>query len=244
MLIEAGADPNVEMYFQRHFADGKYSDGYQASVGGGGPPLSFVGDAAVANALLIGGADGDAALSIAASKGRSYVVAALLEAGVDANSRDDEDYTPLHHAARAGNHEVVDMLVEAGSDPNAQDAIDGNTPLHLARRDNRKVIAALLAAGADPTIVNADGDTFRRTGLRLQREGEEAALQQEIREREAEAEAEAAAREEARRHERVMREAEAGGREADRRLKRTLQDLNRNMEKAGREICRMRGTCP
>jgi ankyrin repeat protein len=65
-------------------------------------------------------------------------------------SRQDEDQcTPLHHAARFGYPEVVKWLLEHGADVNAI-AYNGFTPLHLAER--RDVIALILDKHPDLSI--------------------------------------------------------------------------------------------
>ena len=52
-------------------------------------------------------------------------------AGADANSRDENGWTPLHNAAHWGNEAVVQMLLKAGADVKAVNK-DGWTPLHHA----------------------------------------------------------------------------------------------------------------
>ena len=254
-LIEAGADPNREKVFSGYFDDGD-DDIWQTNQQG--PPLSFVKDTEIATVLIRAGADGGAALSLAAGR-KSYdyddgsditqpdygldTVAALLKAGVDPDVRDDEDYTPLHRAAMAGKSEVIKALLEAGADPNARDVIDGNTPLHLVKKEDRTSVIALLQGGADPTILNARGDTFERTAGTLQQEAEaaerRAATEREIRQREQEQRNREAERE----LQRAQAEAAAAIEEAKRVEKRMLDRLESDMERLRREACRINGNC-
>ena len=48
----------------------------------------------------------------------------------DVNARDDEDVTPLHHAASLCDSEAISLLLLAGADVNAKENINGYKPLH------------------------------------------------------------------------------------------------------------------
>ena len=84
-------------------------------------------------------------------------ITVLLEAGAALHGRNEEDYTPLHHAAEKGTPAIVRTLLEAGArvDMRASghgvDARWDWTPLHLAARNNpdEEVVRVLLEAGAD-----------------------------------------------------------------------------------------------
>ncbi len=95
----------------------------------------------------------------AASKGRTSVMALLLEQrSVSVNAKDEDDATPLHRAAKSGSVAAVEMLIKAGAAVDARD-YGGNTPLHLAARKNLAACAlALLAAGAPKDAENNDGN--------------------------------------------------------------------------------------
>lgn len=78
----------------------------------------------------------------------------LLDGGVDANARDGEGATLLHHAARNGNLMTLKTLLDAGAEVNATDRLE-ETPLDQAvlwgRNDTRipgGVTAVLRAKGA------------------------------------------------------------------------------------------------
>ena len=90
-------------------------------------------------------------LGIAAANDRSAgVVAALVDAGADANAADEDGWTALHWAAKhAASPHVFAALVAAGADPDAADD-SGWTPLHVATRDNSpSVVRALIESGVD-----------------------------------------------------------------------------------------------
>jgi len=79
---------------------------------------------------------------------------ALLKAGADCNTSNDEGATLLMLAAGAGHIEMVEMLLEAGAKVDATDA-RGWTPLMKAlfnyelNRGFPDVVSALIDAGAD-----------------------------------------------------------------------------------------------
>jgi len=55
-------------------------------------------------------------LHLAASLDMSLFVAALLSAGADPNTLDNNGFSPMHHAAMNGHEEVIDKLRSAGGD--------------------------------------------------------------------------------------------------------------------------------
>ena len=90
------------------------------------------------------------------------VIAALLKAGADINSRDEIfNRTPLYDAVSFNSEPaVISVLLEAGADVNDQDE-RGVTPLHLAAQNNTEpaVISVLLEAGADISSQDNSGET-------------------------------------------------------------------------------------
>ena len=84
-------------------------------------------------------------------------IAVLLEAGAALHGRNEQDYTPLHHAAEKGTPAIVRTLLEAGAQVDMRASgydVDWGwdwTPLHLAAEHNpdEEVVRALLDAGAD-----------------------------------------------------------------------------------------------
>jgi ankyrin repeat protein len=92
--------------------------------------------------------------------GRSLpIIRMLVEAGADANARDDRGVTPLGYAIRHGRNDVAGLLREAGGDDTLvtdadREAIDPDLLCNAACRDDAAEIRRPLAAGADP---NAGG---------------------------------------------------------------------------------------
>ena len=93
---------------------------------------------------------GQTALMWAAAEGHAEVVAPLVAAGADVNTRSDEGFTPLAFAVRAGHADTVEALVQAGADVDLA-LPDGTSPLHLAVINAQYDVALqLLEHGADP----------------------------------------------------------------------------------------------
>ncbi len=102
---------------------------------------------------------GTSPLSIAASEGRTEVVALLLANGVAANSTGRNGMSPLLMAAANGHAATVQRLLAAGATANATGAF-GNTPLIVATRNGHlPVVKLLLAAGANRQLRNNDGNS-------------------------------------------------------------------------------------
>lgn len=81
-------------------------------------------------------------LILAASGGRSDIVAELLNAGANVNVSNRFGMTPLMMAAAQGNAEIVKMLIEAGANLDAQDAMPAGMPyaIHWNTRNAKSMI--------------------------------------------------------------------------------------------------------
>src|SRR5262249_44999914 len=109
-------------------------------------------------------------LQDAARKGDAAVVKALLDEGVDVNTKFRYNATAIFYACDAGNVDVVKVLLDKGADLTVKDSFYGFTPLMLAVSPPRKKTAAhkeivklLIAKGAPgrETVLGAavgDGD--------------------------------------------------------------------------------------
>lgn len=81
-----------------------------------------------------------------------------MKLGLDINSKDKRDSTPLHWAAFAGADIALNYIISWGGEINAQD-IKGLTPLHLAVRTSEDIftsrsIRTLLLKGGRTDIMD------------------------------------------------------------------------------------------
>ena len=118
---------------------------------------------------------GDTALHLAAATVQPLAVAALIEAGADANAANRRRATALHYACdvrpNAGQRwnpskqrSVIERLLDAGSDIEGQDNA-GAAPLHRAvRARSAEAVRCLLERGAR---VDATHGTQRTTPLHI-----------------------------------------------------------------------------
>jgi ankyrin repeat protein len=101
---------------------------------------------------------GDTALHLAAAALRPLAVAALIEAGADANAENRRGATALHYACDArpagktwnpdAQRSVIELLLDAGSDIEHKDKA-GAAPLHRAvRARSPQAVRCLLERGA------------------------------------------------------------------------------------------------
>ena len=99
--------------------------------------------------------DGKTALMLASQKGRKEVVLALLNKGVNFETKDALNET-LIIASQIGRTKIVLTLLDQGADVNAVDK-HGKTVLMLASQKGRKeVVLALLAQGADVNAATSE----------------------------------------------------------------------------------------
>lgn len=112
-----------------------------------------------ANVNLACSMDAKRPLHIAAARGHTEHVQALLSAGADVHAQDWRGRTPLHHAAQHGRAPVTALLLNTGADVRAADE-SGRTPAHIALVEGHMhVFVLLMDAGAAMHAVDADGWT-------------------------------------------------------------------------------------
>lgn len=143
LLVERGADPNMQLFFK---------------------PANVRGTAATSTR-------GSTPLIRAANNGDLEVVKFLLEHGADATIYMADRQTPIHAAiaGRAPEPQVLEMirlLQKAGTDVNVvaliqhEEEIRGGSALHYAVRKRQKDVIKLLASlGIDMNAVDQDGLT-------------------------------------------------------------------------------------
>ncbi|HYG09579.1 MAG TPA: ankyrin repeat domain-containing protein, partial [Pyrinomonadaceae bacterium] len=86
----------------------------------------------------------------AARKGDVATVKALLDRGVDVNTKFRYGATALSYASDKGHLEVVKLLLERKADVNVKDTFYGATPIiWAAQKGHAKIVEALIAGGAE-----------------------------------------------------------------------------------------------
>lgn len=93
----------------------------------------------------------------AAQDGHCDVVERLVQSGVNVDSRDEDDRTPLHWACENGDVRMVNTLLVLQADLDPEDNV-GDTPAFLCRDD--KTLIAMIEAGADPKLGSEPMDTL------------------------------------------------------------------------------------
>jgi ankyrin repeat protein len=89
-------------------------------------------------------------LWLASVNGDAPIVAALLNAGADANEKLPLGRTPLMEASRTGNVEAMKVLLDHGAAVNAKETLRGTTPLMWAADEGHAAaIRLLIQHGAD-----------------------------------------------------------------------------------------------
>jgi ankyrin repeat protein len=102
----------------------------------------------------VDGADSSGATALywrrwACWKGERHVVAALLEAGAEADGADNDGFTPLMVAGYYGHSAVVQLLVDAGAHLHLKDAT-GSTAQDWAALQGEDECAALASGREAP----------------------------------------------------------------------------------------------
>ncbi|MBR1672834.1 MAG: ankyrin repeat domain-containing protein [Fretibacterium sp.] len=116
---------------------------------------------AAALALPAWGVDDAAGFLEICRSGREQQIIDALDAGADANAKDNEGVTALMYAIAGNpNPSIVPLLLDAGADARAVDA-NGRTALMVAARANRNpgVVAVLLSTGTDVNAKDKSGWT-------------------------------------------------------------------------------------
>ena len=88
-------------------------------------------------------------LHAAACDGHTQALQELLAAGADANSADEEGWTPLMIAAQGGHLEVMRALLAAGADTNMQKEGGWTALMSAVQQGHTEATRLLLGAGAD-----------------------------------------------------------------------------------------------
>lgn len=94
-------------------------------------------------------------LVLAAQRGMSIAVQALLELGADVESKEPTSgWTPLMYAVTAGNQAMVKDLLAHGASPNEFAKPSDWNPLAASIIHNQEsIMGMLLDAGANPTLI-------------------------------------------------------------------------------------------
>jgi uncharacterized protein len=152
LLLERGANPNMQLFFKPAHLRG---------AGGGGDVRSGAATATRGSTPLIR----------AANNADLEVVKILLEHGADATLYMADRQTPIHaaivgRASEAQAVELIGILRKAGTDVNVvalinhEEEVRGGSALHYAVRKRQKDVIKLLASmGIDMNAVDQDGLT-------------------------------------------------------------------------------------
>ncbi len=106
-----------------------------------------------------GTGNGKTALMLAARNRQLERVAALLQAGADADRANANGGTPLMYAVLGGDPRIVRLLLDQGIDLNAQADNGWSAVMIAVAKGYVDVLAMLLDEGADPTLADVYGWT-------------------------------------------------------------------------------------
>ena len=109
-------------------------------------------------------------MSVAAGNGHTAVVSALLGLGVDVNTKDKHDRTPLWWAARNGHAGTVRTVLGTGLVDCESPDTSGQTVLAVAAANGHSEVLEILLAGKDRVQIQAE-DFQGRTALSWAAEG-------------------------------------------------------------------------
>lgn len=114
-------------------------------------------------------------IQIAAGRGDTEMVRALIRAGADVNdlgSGPSGGWTPLHGAAGGGHLEVVEVLLDSGADVDINTSSCDTPFICAVRRGHREVAELLVSRGAGMHVKGAiSGSTALLVAARFDRIG-------------------------------------------------------------------------
>ena len=91
--------------------------------------------------------------------GNIEIIEYILDNGVDINSQNVFEETPLHWCCKEGNLQIAKLLINNGANYNSLD-FDGNSPLHWAAEyDQYEIVSYLLSLGVQVEEVNITEET-------------------------------------------------------------------------------------
>jgi ankyrin repeat protein len=103
---------------------------------------------------------GRSLLHVAASRGLTLLVLALLQIGAKVDLLDKHQNTALHYACCDEHNEIVKLLIEYKATVNVRDA-SGKEPIHLScNQGNLETVRLLLLGGADPFAIDNRKNTI------------------------------------------------------------------------------------
>ncbi len=98
-------------------------------------------------------------LIMAAERGDTDQVLALLQQGVDMNATDGSGRTAIIAATQENKPETVKALIKAGADMNLRDHRNDNPLLSAGASGMLEIVKIMVEAGADTSITNRFGGT-------------------------------------------------------------------------------------
>ena len=98
-------------------------------------------------------------LILAAERGETGRVLALLESGVDINATDAKGRTAILAATHNNKPDTVKALIDAGADLNLRDHRNDNPLLYAGAEGRLEIVKLMVEAGADTSITNRFGGT-------------------------------------------------------------------------------------
>lgn len=126
--------------------------------------LTDIPDRAVVNTLR--GHGGYSNIFDAAKDNCLDMIKSYLQSGVEVNSKNDQDETPLHIASASGRTRAIELLLSEGADLEINDR-DGMTSLHRAvKKGHTHTVELLISKGADVNTKNNEGWTPLHTAVK------------------------------------------------------------------------------